>query len=252
MRRRRVLELRVRHLITTFILTLGLSANLCGGLVEKVAPQAGKNAAPVSWTDETGAVHRLSEFAGYPVILLPVYTRCRTNCVTNMSQLKAALGETSADPTQFRVLLFSFDPTDTPAVLARYRLTQNIPLSWSIGTASQKDITALLESIGFQYGQAGKEFIHPNMLFFLDSNLRIAKWIFGDNYSGREIDAALRVAVGESDWLGRHLDVLYALLVFAVTICCVAFSYYLLQLIPLRRANSHAVAVLRQGTDKPS
>jgi len=242
----------VRHLIATFILSVGLSANLCGGLVEKVAPQAGKKAAAVTWTDETGAVHGLSEFAGYPVVLLPVYTRCRTACVTNVSQLKAALGEASADPTQFRVLLFSFDPTDTPGVLDGYRSTQKIPLSWSIGTASQKDITALLESIGFQYGQAGKEFIHPNMLVFLDGNLRTAKWIFGDNYSGRDIDAALRVAAGESDWLGRHSDVLYALLVFAVSGCCVALSYYLLQLIPLRRANSHTVATVGYSTHRPS
>ena len=233
----------MKHLVATFVLTLSLAANLCGGLVEKVAPEAGKRAALVSWTDETGTVHRLSDFAGYPVILLPVYTRCRTACVTNVSQLKVALGEASADPTQFRILLFSFDPTDTPAVLARYRSTENIPLGWSIGTASPKGISALLESIGFQYGEAGKEFIHPNMLVFLDGNLRIAKWIFGDSYSGRDIDSGLRVAAGKNDWLGRHSDVLYALLVFGVSICCVTFSYYLLQLILLRRANRVPPAV---------
>ena len=30
-------------------------------------------------------------------------------CVTNVGRLKAALADSSADPTQFRVLLFSFD-----------------------------------------------------------------------------------------------------------------------------------------------
>jgi protein SCO1/2 len=235
----------MKQLVAMFLLTLGLSAPLCEGLVETVAPQAGKRAAPVSWTDETGTVHQLSEFAGYPVILLPVYTRCRTACVTNVGQLKAALGEASADPTQFRVLLFSFDPTDTPAVLARYRSTQKIPLGWSIGIAAQKDIAALLDSIGFQYGRAGKEFIHPNMLVFLDGNLRIAKWIFGDSYSGRDIDAGLRVAAGESDWIGRYSDVLYALLVFAVSIGCVVFSYHLRQLLLLRRLSRPAVTIPR-------
>jgi len=95
----------------------------------------------------------------------------------------------------------------------------------------------LLESIGYQYGRAGNEFIHPNMLVFLDGKLRIAKWIYGTNYSARDIETALKVAAGESDWIGRHSEVLYALLVFAASICCVAFSYYLLQLINLRRAN---------------
>jgi len=91
------------------------------GLVENVSPQVGKAVAPVSWIDETGGAHRMSELTGYPVILLPVYTRCRTACVTNLAQLKSALADDAADPTQFRVLLFSFDPTDTPVVLAHYR-----------------------------------------------------------------------------------------------------------------------------------
>jgi len=216
---------------------LAAARPFCAGLVENVSPQVGKAVAPVSWIDETGGAHRMSELTGYPVILLPVYTRCRTACVTNLAQLKSALADAAADPTQFRVLLFSFDPTDTPVVLAHYRRRENIPLSWSIGTASKPEIAALLESIGFQYGEAGKEFTHPNMLVFLDGNLHIAKWIYGDSYTGRDIDAALRVAAGESDWIGRHSDVLYALLLFSATLCCVALSFYLLQLVVLRRAR---------------
>ena len=158
--------------------------------------------------------------------------------MTNVGQLKAALAEATADPAQFRVLLFSFDDTDTPAILRDYRSREKIPLSWSVGTASRKDIAALLESIGYQYGQAGREFIHPNILFFLGRDLRISRWIHGDNYSGRDVDAALRVAAGESDWVGRHFDLLYALLVFGASLSAVTLSYYLLQLVTLRRRRA--------------
>ena len=227
----------MKRLFSVLALIVAFSADLFAGVIKDVSPQAGNLVPVVSWTDENGTVHSLSEFAGYPIILLPIYTRCRTACVTNVGHLKEALSEASADPTQFRVLLFSFDPTDTPAVLADYRSHQKIPLAWSLGTGSRKDTEKLLESIGFQYGQAGKEFTHPNVLVFLDPNLRVAKWIYGDQYSGRDIDGALRVAAGESDWIGRHSDVLYALLLFAASLCCVAFCYYVLQLILLRRAN---------------
>jgi cytochrome oxidase Cu insertion factor (SCO1/SenC/PrrC family) len=227
----------MRRLFPTLFLLLILSRPLSGGLVEAVAPQRGRVAAPVSWIDENGTMHRLSEFADYPTLLLPVYTRCRTACVTNVGQLKAALADSSADPAQFRVLLFSFDHTDTPAVLARYRASQRIPLNWSVGTASARDIAALLESIGFQYGEAGKEFIHPNLLIFLNSKLQIATWIYGNGYSGRDIDAALRISRGGTDWIDRHSDMLYALLLFALSAGCVALSYYLLQLTLLRRAS---------------
>ena len=220
-----------------FFVVLTLSTALSSGVVENVSPQVGKLAAPVNYIDESGRAHRLSEFAGYPTILLPVYTRCRTACLTNLDRLKAALADSSADPTNFRVLLFSFDHTDTPAVLASYRASQSVPLNWSVGTASADDIAALLESIGFQYGEAGKEFLHPNLLIFLDGKLRIAKWIYGNAYSGRDIDAALKVARGGNDWIGRHSDLLYALLLFALSVGCVVLVYYLLQLNLLRRAS---------------
>src|SRR5262249_53778427 len=130
----------------------------------------------------------------------------------------------------FRVILFSFDPNDTPATLANYRKREGIPLAWSIGRASQQDIDALLESIGFQAGKAGTEFVHPNLIVFFDSKLRIAKWIYGTDYSGRGIEAALKVAAGETDWIGQHSQLIYSLLVFGASILCVILSSYLIRL----------------------
>jgi cytochrome oxidase Cu insertion factor (SCO1/SenC/PrrC family) len=208
--------------------------------VKDVSPQRGQPVAAISWTDETGRARGLSEFSGFPVVLLPIYTRCPAACIANVDQLKAALAASSADPRQFRVLLFSFDATDTPEKLAAYRARENIPLGWFVGTSSQANIEALLESIGFQYGRAGKEFAHPNLLIFLDSNLRIAKWIYGTGYSGRDIDRALKIAAGDSDWVGRHSEWLYALLLFSASLLFVALVYFLAQLIVLKRAIRRA------------
>lgn len=214
--------------------------------VQDVLPQRGRPVARIKWIDEAGRVRRLSEFVGFPVVLLPIYTRCPTACIANVDHLKKALTSSSADPRQFRVLLFSFDSAETPSTLARYRTRENIPLAWSVGTASQADIDALLESIGFQYGKAGTEFAHPNVLMFLDSNLRNAKWIYGTDYSGRDVDVALKIAAGESDWIGQHSEWLYALLLFAGSLLCVALTYYALQFRVIRRA-AHAATAMRQS-----
>jgi protein SCO1/2 len=219
-----------------------VSTNSFAAIVQDVSPQRGRPVAQIKWTDDAGHVRRLSEFAGFPVVLLPIYTRCRTACIANVDQLKKALADSSADPRQFRVLLFSFDSAETPSTLARYRTRENIPLAWSVGTGSQTDIDALLESIGFQYGKAGTEFAHPNLLVFLDSKLRIAKWIYGTDYSGRDVDLALKIASGESDWIGQHSEWLYALLLFAGSLLCVALSYYLLQLSLMRQATRTGAA----------
>ena len=205
--------------------------------MKEVSPQRGRPVAQIKWTDDAGRIRRLSEFAGFPAILLPIYTRCRTACIANVDQLKKALVDSSADPRQFRVLLFSFDSAETSSTLARYRTRENIPLAWSVGTGSQTDIDALLESIGFQYGKAGTEFSHPNLLIFLDSNLRIAKWIYGTDYSARDVDLALKIAAGESDWISQHSEWLYALLLFAGSLLCVALAYYVFQLGLLRRST---------------
>lgn len=223
------------------ILLVGvLTANVRGAVVD-LAPQRGRAVPAITWIDENGRTRELSQFAGYPLILLPIYTRCRGACVQNVDQLKKALADSSADPRQFRVLLFSFDSTDRPATLAKYRDRENIPLGWSIGTASQPNIDALLESIGFQVGKAGTEFMHPNMLIFLDSKLRVARWIYGTDYSARDVDLALKVASGGSDWIGRYSEWLYALLLFAGSVLCVALCYYLAQL-NARRRFSETVA----------
>jgi protein SCO1/2 len=219
-----------------------VSTNSFAAVVQDVSPQRGRPVAQIKWTDDTGHLRRLSEFAGFPVVLLPIYTRCRTACIANVDQLKKALADSSADPRQFRVLLFSFDSTDTPSVLVKYRKRESIPLGWSIAAASQENIDALLESIGFQYGKAGTEFAHPNLLLVLNSKLRVAKWIYGTDYSGRDVDVALKIAAGESDWVGQHSEWLYALLLFAGSLLCVALAYYVLQFRVLRRAIREAAA----------
>ena len=85
--------------------------------VEEVSPQRGRSVTAINWIDNSGRVRGLSEFSGFPVVLLPIYTRCPGACIANVDQLKTAFAGSSADPRQFRVLLFSFDATDTPEKL---------------------------------------------------------------------------------------------------------------------------------------
>ena len=230
--------------VIVLVLLLVLAVDTRGTVVN-IEPQRGRSVPAIDWLDETGQPHNLSQFSGYPLVILPIFTRCRTACVQNVAQLKKALAASSADPRQFRVLLFSFDATDTPAVLAKYRDRESVPLNWSIGVASQPNIDALLDSLGFQVGKAGSEFTHPNMLFFLDSNLRVARWIYGTDYTSADVDSARRVASGDSDWLARHSESLYALLLFVGSLLCVALCYSVVALKSARRANTSNSARLR-------
>ena len=213
--------------------------------VISVGPERGRDVARIEWTDETNTKRNLAEFSGYPLIVLPIFTRCRTACIQSVARLKNALASSSADPRQFRVLLFSFDATDSAAVLARYRESEAIPLSWSIGTSTQPNIDVLLDSLGFRVGKAGSQFTHPNMLFFLDRDLRSAHWIYGTDFSPVEVDRGLRIASGDSSWLATNSEWLYAVLLFAGSLLCVALCYSLIQLRTRRRINLAQLVVAR-------
>jgi cytochrome oxidase Cu insertion factor (SCO1/SenC/PrrC family) len=226
--------------ILVAVVVLAFISTCFAANVEEVSPQRGRSLTPINWIEDTGRVRGLSEFSGFPVVLLPIYTRCPGACIANVDQFKTAFGGSSADPRQFRVLLFSFDPTDTPEKLTTYRAREKILLGWFVGTGTQQNIDALLESIGFQYGRAGTEFTHSNIVLFLDSKLRIAKWIYGTDYSGDDVDRALKVAAGESDWIGQHSEWLYTLLLLASSVLCVALVYYLAQLSVVRRRMREA------------
>ncbi len=224
-----------RSLLLVIVLLLAFDKK--APAVVDVEPQRGRAVAAIDWTDDAGQQRNLSQFSGYPLIVVPIFTRCRTACVQNVAQLKKALAVSSADPRQFRVLLFSFDATDRSAVLAKYRERESIPLNWSIGTATQPNIDALLDSLGFRVGRAGSQFIHPNMVFFLDPNLRVAHWLYGTDYASGNVDAALRVAIGGSSWLASSSEWLYSLLVFSGSFLCVALCYHLSQLTNRRRTK---------------
>jgi protein SCO1/2 len=226
-----------------------LASNAPANVVE-VAPHPGQAVPSIRWIDESGRARQLSELSGYPLILLPIYTRCPGPCLQNVDRLKEALTKAWDNPRQFRVLLFSFDPSDNAETLAEYRQHENIPLNWLVGTGSQGEIDALLESIGLQVGKAGNQFTHPNILIVLDSKLRIAKWIYGTNYSSADIDLALKVAAGESDWIGQHSQLLYSLLLFAGSALCVTLSYHIMQLLALRRSSRVASVVGPLTTDR--
>jgi cytochrome oxidase Cu insertion factor (SCO1/SenC/PrrC family) len=228
---------------TLTLLSFAFLASSAPANVVDLSPQRGRMVPLIHWMDETGRTRQLSEFSGYPLILLPIYTRCPGPCLQTVDRLKEALADASDNPRQFRVLLFSFDPSDNAATLAKYRRRENIPLSWSIGAGSQNEIDALLESAGVQVGKAGTEFTHPNVLVVLDSKLRIAKWIYGTNYSSADVDLALKVAGGESDWIGQHSQLLYSLLLFAGSGLCVALSYHLMQLFAVRRSSRSASVI---------
>jgi protein SCO1 len=180
--------------------------------------------------DDNGRVRSIEEWKGTPTILAPLYTRCPLACPLITQGLKRAAAQASAPPSSYRVVLFSFDPSDTPEDLRRFRERQQVPLSWTVASTRSGDARKLLDALDYRYGQAGDYFTHPNAVIVLTPDLRYARTVFGTTY---DIDAALAVARGGRDWVGQYGAWILAVLLLV----CLLSVVWLFTLIGVRSAG---------------
>ncbi len=198
---------------------LAAGASLQAGYVE------GQPLAAIDFIDDEGRVRSTNEWRGAPAIIAPIYTRCPVACPLIVEGLKRGLDSAKARPGTYRVILFSFDPRDTPADLHRFRERHHVPMAWTVASAGAPAIRSLMDSIGFHYAETGNAFRHPNVVIAIAPDLTTAKYLFGTDYSASDIDQALAMARGDSRWLDRSEGVILALLLFA----CVMSIIYLFQ-----------------------
>jgi SCO1/SenC len=85
--------------------------------------------------DDGGRVRSTDEWRGTPTIVAPMYCRCPLACPLIAKGLKRGIAESSTSPADYRVVLFSMDPRDTPEDLRRFGERHQLPLSWTLVSA---------------------------------------------------------------------------------------------------------------------
>jgi protein SCO1/2 len=186
--------------------------------------------------DDSGRVRSTAEWKGTPTILAPMYARCPLACPLIVKGLKRGVLESSAPPASYRVVVFSFDPGDTPEDLRRFRTQQQIPIAWTVAKAVHKgDERVLLDSVNYRFGQAGNHWTHPNAIIALRPNGTPAKMLIGTTY---DIDDALAAARGGHDLVGRYGGWMLGVLLLV----CLSSLIYLMTLIGTRGDGSRGGA----------
>lgn len=124
-----------------------------------------------TWIDQNTLEHRLSDWAGGPVVIALIFTRCTYSCpitITYLQRLDAQL--TAEEKARTRVLLISLDPThDTPAVLAAFAEKRGLDLKrWTLLQGKEADVRALSVALSMRYKATGKgEFSHGSGITLL-------------------------------------------------------------------------------------
>jgi protein SCO1/2 len=153
----------------------------------------------LAFSDETGKAVQLKDYLGRaPILLLPVYYRCPNLCGTLLQGTFAAL--TQLPPRDdYKVVAFSIDPRETPAVATQERAKYTGEFPEIIGTnthfltSPEASSAALAKVLGFRYAfdPASRQYAHDAEIVVLTADGTIAAYLPNLAPSAAELQNAL-------------------------------------------------------------
>ena len=137
-------------------------------------------------TDSRGEPLPLANLRGRPLVISLVYTSCSSVCPATTQHLLDMVEEAQAifGDEAFAVLSVGFDArNDTPARLRAFAATQGIdPRAWRLASADAETLSPFLDELGFSYAAAAGGFLHLTQTTILDSDGRVYRQIYGDDF----------------------------------------------------------------------
>lgn len=131
-----------------------------------------------------------------PILLTMIFTRCAGVCSPFLRSLKTAAADARGLGRDFRIVVLSFDPNDTPSdmgVLADSLDLKSDP-GWIFGVASAPDVRRLAAASGFwfEWDPSAQQYDHPSVAVAIGRG-RVVRMLAGANVP----DASLREVVEE-------------------------------------------------------
>lgn len=157
----------------------------------------------LAFKDQDGKDVTLGDYlhADVPVILTFNYSSCPMLCSLQLTGFVEGLKKLDfAANKQFRIVTVLLDPKETGESARRFRaryLSQyNRPGSeagWTFLTGSEANIQALAKSVGFaySYNEVRQEYIHPAALTLLAPDGKVARYLYGLQYSEKTLRLGL-------------------------------------------------------------
>lgn len=160
-----------------------------------------------AFRDEQGREVTLGSYFGKrPVVLALVYYDCPMLCTLVLNGLVRAMKPLAMEPGRdYEVVVVSFDPDETPdlasakkAVYMDAYARPGTETGWHFLTGKREPIEALTGALGFRYAYdaARDEYAHAAAIFVTTPQGRIARYLFGVEYSSRDLRLSMVEASG--------------------------------------------------------
>src|SRR5512133_1520792 len=153
--------------------------------------------------DEAGREVVLADFFGRnkPVVVSLVYYDCPMLCTLVLNGLAGAMKGMSLEPGRdYELVTVSFNPSETAQLAAAKKKSYvgryghpEAASAWHFLTGDQPSIERLTRAVGFHYvhDPATGQYAHATGLMIATPDGRLAKYLYGIEYSPRELRMAL-------------------------------------------------------------
>jgi protein SCO1/2 len=152
--------------------------------------------------DENGTTVSLARyFTDKPVILSLVYYECPMMCTESLNGLVRSIRSLSFDAgKEYRIVTVSFDPKETSRLAAAKKRVYadrygrpSAAQGWAFLTGDEGPIRRLTDTVGFHftYDPELKQFAHGTGIIVLTPGGKISRYLFGVEYSARDLKLAL-------------------------------------------------------------
>lgn len=182
----------------------------------------GKHVADAELINDRGESFRLSDLAGKPLLISPVFLRCPHACPTMTDNLRARLADIGVPGERYNMLTVSFDPADSAEDLRAYRSEHDLPDGWVLAVADSGGVDSLLASLDFNYAPGVGGFAHANLVAVLTPDLEVSGYLYGLTYEDRQIRAALMTASSGPSLVSKYRPLI--LIAMALSALAVAFA----------------------------
>lgn len=156
----------------------------------------------LEFRNENGDKVRLKEYFGNkPVILSLVYYECPMLCTYVLNGLVRSLKPISFNPgKEFEIVTVSFNPEETADLAAQKKAVYlneygrpGASQGWHFLTGSAESIRQLTKAVGFKYkyDPKDKQFAHASGIMVVTPEGKLARYLYGVEYSARDIRLAL-------------------------------------------------------------
>jgi len=175
-------------------------------------------------TDQHGRQFRLSDLAGRPLVISPIYTSCYHVCPTTTTHLKGvvAVANELLGDVAFTVLTAGFDTqNDTPERMLSYARARGIDdPQWVFASADAATMQELMDAVGFAYARSGGGFDHMVQATVVDAQGRVFTQVYGQQFEAPLLaDAVKRIVMGQ-----RASEVSLPSLMERIRLICTVFD----------------------------